>query len=54
MPITFLTLTISSPETVVKKNSRRLESRLVNGVARPTKGRERRKENENENDISLC
>ena len=42
----------------MRETSRRLESRLVNGVARPIKGRERRNEkedeNENENEISLC
>ena len=31
---------------------RDFESRLVNGVARPIKGRER--QNENEKEISLC
>ena len=42
----------------MRETSRRLESRLVNGVARPIKGRERQneheKENENEYEISLC
>ena len=40
------------------ETSRRLESRLVNGVAGPIKRREGRKgdekENENEKEISLC
>ena len=43
----------------MREISRRLESYLVNGVARPIKERERRreteeKENENEFEISLC
>ena len=40
----------------MRETSRRLESRLVNGVARPIKGREGSKEEENENEfeISLC
>ena len=46
----------------MRETSRRLESSLVNGVARPIKGREERKEddnedekeNENEFEISLC
>ena len=42
----------------MRETSRRLESRLVNGVARPIKGREnqneKEKENENEYEISLC
>ena len=42
----------------MREASRRLESRLANGVARPIKGRERRKEKEkekeNEYEISLC
>ena len=47
----------------MRETSRRLESYLVNGVARPIKERERRREteeneeneeNENEFEISLC
>ena len=40
----------------MRETSRRLENRLVNGVACPIKGRERQneKENENEFEISLC
>ena len=34
----------------MRETSRRLESRLVNGVARPIKVTERRKENEKENE----
>ena len=40
----------------MRETSRRLESRLVNGVARPIKERENENEQENENEfeISLC
>ena len=43
----------------MRETSRRLESYLVNGVARPIKERERRRETEenekeNEFEISLC